>query len=341
MTYTLYSIISSSQSVTVDGSVASGVSMVGIPLNVSAIQWKGNILQGTVEYYVDSSGVLPPPTTFTDPAIYETYVTEALAIIEAFNNPVLYYFTEFTTFDGSPYPIGAPYTSFEVGHPAPANTVLTPPPAVASGQTLYWYDSAWVVSSFDPNLTLPGAKTSLISTVTQTGATAVNTELGLYSNVQQIEAGSVLALDTLTYPGTTIGEYQTYVDGLVASSTATINAAVSTTGLYTFNPAEVPIKPESSGIIFTGRGAGLGPLDMNVSYFVEWNSTTVTESDTELYIPGTATVIPYDSYAGGFDSMGNCFTLGNYTVQVRQASTGFVLAEYECPLAPAGVNVSF
>jgi hypothetical protein len=193
-------------------------------------------------------------------------------------------------------------------------------------------------------LALPQAKSTLISTVTQGGAAAVNVELGLYSNVQQIEAGSVLTLDALSYPGTTIGEYQTYVDGLVASSTATINAASSTAALYSFNPADVPFTPAASGLLSTGRGGdGDGPLDLNNSIYTQFNSTTLTESETELYVPGTSTVISYGVVVpNGFTSNGDCFTLGDYRVQIRQAATGFVLAEFVCPLATVvNVNVAF
>jgi hypothetical protein len=201
-----------------------------------------------------------------------------------------------------------------------------------------------VVSSFDPTLTLPQAKSTLISAVTQDGATAVNTELGLYSNVQQIEAPSVLALDALTYPGTTIGDYQTYVDGLVASSTATINAAGSTAALYSFNPADVPFTPAASGILSTGRGGdGDGPLDLNNSFYTEFNSVSMTEAETELYVPGTSTVITYGAVVpNGFTSNGDCFNSGDYLIQIREVATGTVIAEFECPLAvAANVDVPF
>ena len=97
-----------------------------------------------------------------------------------------------------------------------------------------------------------------------------------------------------------------------------------------------------TGILFTGRGSGLGPEDLNVSYYTAFNSVSMTESETELYVPGTATVIAYGS--GGpnaFDSAGNCFLPGDYEVQIRQASTGLVIATFECPLSPAGVDVPF
>ena len=248
----------------------------------------------------------------------------------------------------STVPLGASPAGTELptapGTVLPASiTTLTPPAPPEEGQTLYFYGGAWVVSSFDPNLTLPEAKTSLINTVRSDSASAVDTEVGLYSAVQLIDAPSVAALETKTYQPTTLGEYQTYADGLTASAIATINAATSTTELYSFNPAEIPFSPAAptTGIIFTGRGAGEALLDLNVSYYTVFNSMLITESETELYVPGTSTVIPYGSYPGGFDSIGDCFTLGNYLLQIRETATGSVIAEFECPLAPANENVSF
>lgn len=97
-----------------------------------------------------------------------------------------------------------------------------------------------------------------------------------------------------------------------------------------------------TGILFTGRGSGLGPEDLNVSYYNEFNSVSLPESDTELYVPGTATTIAYGSGGPGkFDSFGNCFNPGDYLIQIRQASTSRVIYEFECPLAPAGTDVAF
>lgn len=97
-----------------------------------------------------------------------------------------------------------------------------------------------------------------------------------------------------------------------------------------------------TGILFTGRGSGLGPQDLNVSYYNAFNSVSMTGSETELYVPGTATVIPYGS--GGpnaFDSMGNAFNPGDYLMQIRETATSMVIAEFEVPLNPAGVDVAF
>ena len=97
-----------------------------------------------------------------------------------------------------------------------------------------------------------------------------------------------------------------------------------------------------TGLLFTGRGSGLGPEDLNVSYYNAFNSISMTEAETELYVPGTATVIPYGS--GGpnaFDSMGNAFNPGDYLLQIRETATSMVIAEFECPLNAAGEDVSF
>ena len=98
-----------------------------------------------------------------------------------------------------------------------------------------------------------------------------------------------------------------------------------------------------TGLLFTGRGSGLGPEDLNVSYYNAFNSVSMTEAETELYVPSTATVIAYGS--GGpnqFDSAGNCFNLGGpYTIQIRETATSMVIAEFEVPLNPAGEDVAF
>ena len=96
-----------------------------------------------------------------------------------------------------------------------------------------------------------------------------------------------------------------------------------------------------TGIINIGRGAA-GPLDLNVSEYTEFNSVSMTEAETELYIPSTSTVINYGEFVPNkFDSAGNCFTSGNYLIQIREVATSQVIAEFECPLAPANEDVAF
>jgi hypothetical protein len=97
-----------------------------------------------------------------------------------------------------------------------------------------------------------------------------------------------------------------------------------------------------TGTLFTGRGAGIGPEDLNESYYTAFNSVSLTEADTEWYIPGTATVIPYGiPNPGEFDSLGDCFAVGDYLMQIRETSTARVIAEFECPLNPAGEDMGF
>jgi hypothetical protein len=98
-----------------------------------------------------------------------------------------------------------------------------------------------------------------------------------------------------------------------------------------------------AGLLFTGRGSGLGPEDLNVSYYTQYNSVSLPESDTELYVPSTATTIAYGSGGPGkFDSMGNAFNPGGpYTMQIRNSKTSAVIAEIVVPLNPAGEDVAF
>lgn len=170
--------------------------------------------------------------------------------------------------------------------------------------------------------------------------TAANAEV----NLLECECGfsndlltAVSSQDPLARPA----RYQAELDEMVAISNqldADLTAIDSATTVDEIN--NIVNKP--TGILFTGRGAGLGPEDLNVSYYNAFNSVSMTESETELYVPGTDTVIAYGSGgAGKFDSLGNCFNPGDYELQIRQASTGRVIATFECPLAPAGTDVTF
>jgi hypothetical protein len=135
--------------------------------------------------------------------------------------------------------------------------------------------------------------------------------------------------------------FQTVLDAMSAVSDqldSNLTAIESATSVDEIN--NIVNKP--TGILFTGRGAGLGPEDLNVSYYTAFNSVSMTEAETELYVPGTATVISYGSGGPGqFDSFGNCFNPGDYLLQIREAATSMVIAEFECPLAPAGEDVAF
>jgi len=135
--------------------------------------------------------------------------------------------------------------------------------------------------------------------------------------------------------------YQVVLDEMTVVTDQLITNLTDIAAAATVDEINNIVNP-GTGVIFTGRGAGLGPLDLNVSYYTEFNSVSMTEAETELYVPGTSTVIAYGSGGPGqFDSAGNCFSLGNYLLQIRETSTSRVIAEFECPLNPAGESVAF
>jgi len=135
--------------------------------------------------------------------------------------------------------------------------------------------------------------------------------------------------------------YQAVLDDMTAITdnlNSNLTAVESATTVDEINDVVNP----PTGLLFTGRGSGLGPEDLNVSYYNAFNSISLPEGDTELYVTGTSTVIAYGSGGPGkFDSAGNCFNPGDYNIQIRNSKTGFVIAEFEVPLAPAGVDVAF
>lgn len=104
-----------------------------------------------------------------------------------------------------------------------------------------------------------------------------------------------------------------------------------------------PIEYLASGILFTGRGSGLGPEDLNISYYTEFFSASLDESETEIYVPSVNGVIAYGSGGKGkFDSAGNVFNEGGpYTVQIRETSTSKVIAEIVVPLNASGEGIEF
>jgi hypothetical protein len=136
--------------------------------------------------------------------------------------------------------------------------------------------------------------------------------------------------------------FQTVLDAMAAVSDnldSNLNAIDAATSVDEIN--NIVNKP--TGVLFTGRGSGVGPEDLNVSYYTAFNSVSMTEADTELYVPSTAITIPYGSGGSGqFDSIGNAFNPGGpYTMQIRETATSMVIAEIEVPLNPAGEDVSF
>ena len=141
-------------------------------------------------------------------------------------------------------------------------------------------------------------------------------------------AASQAVVDRPPVYNTLLGEMTTIGDNLATTLTA-IDTSTSVDEIN--NIINPPV-----GLLNTGRGAGLGPEDLNPSYFRIFNSTTLTPSDCELYVPGTSTVIPYDAGLPApytFDSVGDCFASGDYELQIRVAATSAVIATLTIPLA--------
>jgi hypothetical protein len=190
---------------------------------------------------------------------------------------------------------------------------------------------SWVATP----LPLPTAKvnaTGEVKVQSNESADALVTSSGVNLDIWT-GAASQLEVDRPPLYNTLLGAMTTIGDSLAASLTA-IDSATSVDELNNIvNPP--------SGTLNTGRGQGLGPLDLNPSYLKIFTSTTLTPADTELYVPGTSTVIPYDAGLPApytFDSLGDCFASGDYELQLRVAATGAVIAAFTIPLA-VSVNV--
>lgn len=213
---------------------------------------------------------------------------------------------------------------------------------------LYTPSSAWSIIPLTPSgegairvytpvaKPLPEAKTNASIELKQAADQAVS-DITISNYVTGEVLASVASQDPVDRPAplqVILDETVSVTDALGAD----LIAVDSATSVDQIN--NIVNKP--TGILFTGRGSGLGPEDLNVSYYNAFNSISMTESETEIYIPGTATVIAYGSGGPGqFDSAGNCFNPGDYLMQIRETATGMVIASFECPLNPAGEDVAF
>ena len=216
--------------------------------------------------------------------------------------------------------------------------VETPPPTSIyySYTPVYTIDGDIAVQSWASSpIELETAKIYATTTVTSSSNSSAS-ELVSNSGVSAdiwIGAASQAVVDRPPVYNTLLDEMTVIGDNLATTLTAIDTATTVDEINNIVNPP--------TGILSTGRGSS-GPLDLNVSEYTEFNSTTLTEADTELYIPGTSTVINYGEYVPNkFDSAGNCFLLGDYRVQIREVATSLVLAEFECPLNAGNVDVPF
>lgn len=145
---------------------------------------------------------------------------------------------------------------------------------------------------------------------------------------------SVAGQDPLARPAslqTILDEMQVVSDNLGANIAA-IEAATAVDEINNIvNPP--------TGVINIGRGQFGGPYDLNASNYIEFNSVSMTEAETELYAPSTSSVVPYQGYPpDDFNSGGPIFVSGDYLIQIRETATGRVIAEFEVPLSTDGSN---
>ena len=143
-----------------------------------------------------------------------------------------------------------------------------------------------------------------------------------YSAQTLSAAGAALEVDRPAVYQTVIASEQVVTDQL-ASDVVGIAAATTVDEINNI------VNPPYGEISISRTGN-----DFNDSYYITFYSISLVEDDTELFMPATSTVIPYilpTQFAGFSEAFGG----GNYTVQIRETSTGLVLAEITCPEAPA------
>jgi hypothetical protein len=308
-----------------------------------------NSTTGLIENITIWDGVTPwdPPAGFTAEEIPsgDFVIIGYYYLGGTFQSPSTYYSTLQSTLGQQ--------TQVSPEDPQPADTTDLVPPFPSGGNTLYWWTNnapsdQWATAWFNPNTywSLSTAKTYLTKQVESSASAALNNQLRDYSNVEILTAPNIDNLICADYT-LTYGVYRDFIDTQKAAQAAILAAAVDVADLFTYNPSgwSTSYPSIASGVIFTGRGAGFGPQDLNVSNYSEFNSESLAEADTELYVPGTDTVLPYvvdpETGEGYFDSPGNCFNPGDYLIQIRQVSDSFVIAEFEVPLNPAGEDVFF
>jgi len=220
----------------INGKLAQNVDFSGIDPTIHCVQWYDT--SGWVEYDADLvTGSKPPNLEISSIAPYQAYVNSAQVIIDAYLNPLIVYSTQNDLLFGDvTYTLGDKIAIYTPNPQPPAQSTDEDPPTPQDFQQLFWYvdELTWVVSPFDPSLTLPNAKNLLIEKVQTSGAGQVDYQSRIYSMLQ-MGASTAGTLPTTDYSGLDLSGYQTYIDGEVAAMTATINAATTTTQLYTFD----------------------------------------------------------------------------------------------------------
>jgi hypothetical protein len=215
--------------------------------------------------------------------------------------------------------------------------IATTPPTY--DPKLYTLTSTWVITGTDASedytvvdLPLAEAKTNCVS-YEQGLATTETTNIAAASGYTGDVLTATAALPEVSRP-TEIQDVFDAQSAVVTELMATITAINAATTIDELNNIVNP----PYGVINIGRTGE----DLNSSYYVSFNSVSLTEADTELYIPGTAAVITYGaSVPGEFDFLSGAFNVGDYLIQIREVATSNVIAEFEVPLSPTGEDVAF
>ena len=225
-------------------------------------------------------------------------------------------------------------------------------PVQPSAQTfdpaLYTATSAWTLVSISPSgqgaelVYTPVAKTLVAA---KEGASE---ELKMQASIETdgIVLASGLSNSVLTSvasqdPLTRSPLLQDTLDQLDAVSIALGNDLAAVDACTTVDQINNLINPPT-GTLNTGRNGE----DLIYSVYTEFNSLTLTPSDTELYIPGSDTTIlclvDMESGISYFPATPSAFAVGNYNVQIRETATSNVFAAFTLPdTEGAGIDIPF
>lgn len=154
---------------------------------------------------------------------------------------------------------------------------------------------------------------------------------------------SQLASQASLDPVNRLPDVQVVLDAVNVLAVQLNNNLIAIDAATTIDEVNNIVNPPT-GVISIGRGDGIGgPEDLNLSYFVEFNSVSLTPAETELFVPGTSSIVPYD---GGlpspytFNAVFGIFNPGDYELQIRVAATSQVIATVVVPFG-SNQNISF
>jgi len=202
-------------------------------------------------------------------------------------------------------------------------------------------------SDFDAaSYNFPGAFTLVAGVVGFDLPTAkgnANTQVKIRTVTEQQAAlegytSEVLASQAILPEPSRTPEIQVVLEAVNDLNTASQSELTAIAAATTIDEINNIVNPPT-GTINIGRGQFGGPLDLNASNYVTFNSASMTEAETELYAPATSSVVPYQGFPpDDFNSGGPIFTTGNYLIQIRETATSMVIAEFEVPLSSDGTN---